>query len=360
VGAKSTPSVSAPGRPSSFNTVGTMSTRQVASVTTNPADTDRPPAAGPVASVVDEDAVRDFSVIPKTLAVIAGQDDRRALATCADRVEQPAHLLIRHRDLVVVPLDGASARRAPRVAVGRVRLEQVDPQEEAAAARVPQPGERFIDDLAARPFVEELPVCVARHPVAVEVEPSRDAEPPIERKRRHEGPGGEASLFEDACQHRHIVSRLHTVVPRTVTRRVAPRQQARVRGQRDGCRREGLVEPCALARQAIHCVRAPGRVAVRAHVIRPKRVDGNDDEILCGRLERGGRRTDRLGRPAACRQNKAGGEGSRWQDPRARRPRHCRNRRSCGGGRPRHCRRCSMRHRGRRPVPEPWLHGAGV
>ena len=108
----------------------------------------------PQRRVVDEDAVADLAVLAERLAVIAGDDDERVRDARAERGEQPAGLAIRGR---------RSRRRSDRsdrpagsdgVAVGRVRLEEVHPQEEggrcslagwAAAAS----AMRLVDDAAA-------------------------------------------------------------------------------------------------------------------------------------------------------------------------------------------------------------------
>ena len=100
------------------------------------------------------------------------------------RVEHPSRLAVRLRDLVVV-----ARRHRPavtRVAVRRVRLEQVHPQEEVFAAMPIQPGDRLVHRDPAGTLVGETAVRAAGHAIAVDLEAGPEPEPMIEWEGRDE------------------------------------------------------------------------------------------------------------------------------------------------------------------------------
>ena len=140
----------------------------------------------------------DFTVLAEGFAMIRGCNDQRRLPRVAQRIDQPARLSIRFRNLLVVAnRDGTPGLVGiGRVAVWRVRLEQVNPGEEPLLAMMLEPVGRFVDDDASRPFVRGAAVLPTRHAIAVGLEASVQSEPPIERKRGDERGCRDAVLRE--------------------------------------------------------------------------------------------------------------------------------------------------------------------
>ncbi len=213
--------------------------------------------------VVDENAVRVLAVFAERLAVIAGDDDQRLGAHRRQRAEQTIHRPIRHRDLIVVPLERRTSRS--RVAVRRVRFEEVDPQEEGgwglgaggmirgrclvcsrsragatadcrlttgdrglATDDCGEPRDRFVDDLGAWAFVGKAAVRGARKAIAVDVEAAVETELMIEREGGDEGAGPEAARVQFGRERRHARRHVHAVVAGAVAGRVAAAHQRRV------------------------------------------------------------------------------------------------------------------------------------
>ena len=149
--------------------------------------------------VVDEDAVRVLAVLAERFAVIAGGDDQR-VGRDAGRARRSAARPRDPRSRSHRRIDRAPAAPDRRIAVRRVRLEEVDPQEEVADWRdcwycALESGSQAIASLttsAAGRSLARLAVGAARQAIAVDVEAAVQAELMIERKRRDERRGRES------------------------------------------------------------------------------------------------------------------------------------------------------------------------
>jgi len=161
-----------------------------------------------------------------------------------------------------------------------VRLEEVHPEKEPSARPAVQPRDRLIDNRAGRPFVGRTSVRSARQGVTVCLESLDQAEAPVQRKGGDEGAGGKPGPGQAFGQRRRAEVDADAVVPRAVPGGVPAGHDARVRGQRD--RRSGVCarEPRTARRQAVHCRRSRGRVAIHTHAIGPQRVDRDEEQVL--------------------------------------------------------------------------------
>ena len=129
------------------------------------------------------EAVPRHAVLAELLAVVRGDDDRRARRPRLgrDEVEQLAEVLVGERDLAVVAIARALAPVDPVVVqVEVVRIEEVRPEEEA-----PRVVGRVAEHLFGELFV------LRRRDVAVGVRVERDARheaPVVEARRRSRRP----------------------------------------------------------------------------------------------------------------------------------------------------------------------------
>src|SRR5262245_3799479 len=142
-----------------------------------------------------------------------------------------------------------------------------------------QPCERFIDDLPSGPLVDHLAVSGRRHAIAVRLKALDQPEAAVERIGRNERRGGKPCLAQCASERWCFWIKADPVMPRAMTGRIAARHQARVRGQRDRCRRIGMRKEHAVTRETVECWRVSVLVAVRANMIGAKCVDSDDDQV---------------------------------------------------------------------------------
>ena len=215
-------------------------------------------------------------MLAEGFAVIGGGDDQR-LSSIPQTVDQTSCLPIRLRDVIVISDGGRTAIGG--VAVGRVRLEQMDPDEPARVPMLPDPGERLVHHDPSGAIVGEAAVAIARHPVAIGLESPDQSEAAIEWKRRDEPRRGEPRVGERLRQRRHRRIDADAVGAGAVSGRVASGHQARVRGQGDrrGC--VGAIEAHAVGGEAIEGWRARRLVAVGADVIGAQGVDGQQEHV---------------------------------------------------------------------------------
>src|SRR5687768_12565396 len=126
--------------------------------------------------------------------MIGGEDNQRRGGAISQGSEELIHEPIGCRDFFVIPRrDGSSARR---VAVGRMRLEQMDPEEHSPGGIGVEPGNGAPHGLVAWALVEWLAICPAGQLVVVNVEAASQAESFVERKCRNKGAGPESRALK--------------------------------------------------------------------------------------------------------------------------------------------------------------------
>ena len=239
--------------------------------------------------VVHEDAVRELAVLAECLAVIAGGNDQRVVRRGAERFHQAAELAIGCRDLIVVPIDHRTS--CVRPAVGRVRLEQVDPEKERPGGRSgsvgwetrgveAKPRDGVIDHLRCGPLVGRAAVGLVAQAIAVDVEAAIQTELMIERERGDEGGRAEAARTKLGGERGHGGRDADAVVARAVAGRIPAGQDRRVRRQRDRCGGVRAVEHHALAGERVERRRPRARPSVRADMVRSQRVDRDQNHVL--------------------------------------------------------------------------------
>ena len=187
--------------------------------------------------VVDEDAVTDLAVLTECFAVIGGGNDHRVVSNWRERIDETTGLPVSLGDFFIVTLARAQTPFVGWIAVGCVRLEQMEPKEEtgarAALTTRGQPGERFVDHFTSGPLVDCVSIPSRWQAIAVGLESFDQSEASIERIRGDERSGRESGFAQLVCQRRRFQIDPHSVMPRAMTCGVAPGHQARVRRQRD-------------------------------------------------------------------------------------------------------------------------------
>ena len=191
--------------------------------------------------VVDEVGVTRLAVVAQALAVVGGEDDERALEQpllAKPRREPPDHL-VGVGDLGQVRLARIARGEGLGRVVGRVRVVEVDPGEEAPLADRLEPGERVVHDLVAglldRAERDHL-VLGEVEIVGVLVEALGEAPLRLEHPGGHEGSRGKARLVQPLGErHLLLVQEEAAVVAHAVVGRHEASEDRRVRreGERD-------------------------------------------------------------------------------------------------------------------------------
>ncbi len=176
--------------------------------------------------VVDEEAVADLAVFAEGFAVIGRDHDQCLCTGGTEPVEQTADLAIRLGDLVVVAIAQRTSGRG--IPVGRMRFEEMHPQERAGVSRGPAPRQCLVHRELAGAFVGGPAVGTTRPAVTVHVEPCGKAEAAIEGKRADEGARREAGRLEGGGERRHALPHRHAVVAGAVRGRIPSAQHRRV------------------------------------------------------------------------------------------------------------------------------------
>ncbi len=231
--------------------------------------------------LVGEDAVGELAMVAERLAMVGGErSDDRARRRGGELVEERREEGVRGRNLAEVGLAGEARGEGRRWRVGRVRIEQVHP-EEARARRLAPPGQRRGDDLVAAPLGErEVGVGPLRIAVVVALEAAVEAEERVERISADEGAGRIARVVQRGRQGRDL---RRQAVARVVAHAVLERVQA---GEDVGVRRQGhdvvgvgIGVDAAARREPVEARRRRRRAAVPADRVPAQRVDRDQDDV---------------------------------------------------------------------------------
>ena len=240
-----------------------------------------------------------LAVVAQRLAVI-GEVHDHGVATQSQRVERrqkPRDLGIGVHDLA-----GVGGRRAAAVIVRRhvrvVRIVEVNPEVERAlgAPWLPQPGDRRLHYRFRGSF--DVGKGAALEPgivegVVVGLVTLTNAPAGMEHVGRDEPSGPVAGCLKTLRKGGGVLSQDEArVVAHGVVWRVEPREERRVRRQRQRHLRDSVLEHHALPRQP----RGRGRLerrAVRREVIATQRVDGDHDDVGLSESRALRRRMDR-------------------------------------------------------------------
>ena len=214
----------------------------------------------PERRLVGEDPVRRLSVLAQRLTVVRGQDDQRpgARPVRQEGLQEAPERSVGRRHLALVGLAPELRRQRLGGLVGEVGLVEVDPAE---PGRVPgradeaareadrlDPGALLLEEHGPRRGVHEA--------VLVDVEALPETEPRIEGKRAHEGPGAVPVGPQQGGEGCGPIREAEPgVVPDTVVRREASREDVRVGGQGGHVVGVRAVEADPLRREPVH----PGR-----------------------------------------------------------------------------------------------------
>ena len=175
-------------------------------------------------------------------------------------------------------------RVVPRRGVRRVRVVEVDPEEERLSLVLPEPAQRLVHRLVAGPLDRVHPglLLVAAQVEVVEVAREALVDPPA--RVEHEG-GHEPARPVAACRERLGERRLlgsqvvAAVVAHAVARRERPGEERGVGRQRERHDRRRALEAQAARGEAVEPGRARRGVTVAADVVGPCRVDRHDEEV---------------------------------------------------------------------------------
>ena len=233
-----------------------------------------------------------FAVLAERLAVIAEDDDDRAIeaAVAGEMIEQTAQLQIGCRNLRVVRADHrrrkALADRCGRI-VRRMRLVEMHPREERARPILVEPFDGFRHDLAAGPLhgVEaDVHAVLAEIEVVEEaIEALGDAPSTIEDERGDEPAGAVPSGAHDFCERLLLLAEIEAaVVAHAMRAGEGSGHERRVRRECQRRRRGRLREPDAAGREGVERRRLRRGIPIAADMIRPQRVDGDDEDVESG------------------------------------------------------------------------------
>ena len=240
--------------------------------------------------LVEQHGVRDFSVLAERLPVIGKDGHHRVLlvARGAQPVEHAAELRIGVGDLAVVrPAGEGGPVRLGRVVRG-MRVVEVHPDEERPVrGRRGQPPEGGVHDVARgtlRPRARDGAVLEV---LAERVEALPEPEGGGHGVGAHEGRRAVTPPLQHRGQRLMLrVEREDDVVADAVDGRVEAGEDRRVGGAGQRDRALSVREAGAAGGQPVQARRAGRGVAVRAHVVRAKGVDGDEEEVGARRAMR--------------------------------------------------------------------------
>ena len=161
--------------------------------------------------------------------------------------------------------------------IGRMRVEQVCPDEERLRAVLVDPGERGINHRVRRSFNRSSRF--SQKLIVVPVEPTRESERPLERipadERRRRISTGPHRL----CDRPYIGGRAKAVVgPDPMTRWIQTGEHRRVCRKRKRHLRDCRRKARRVLRKPIERWRQPASRTVRADPIRAERIDGDKED----------------------------------------------------------------------------------
>jgi hypothetical protein len=233
--------------------------------------------------------VRPLPVIAEPLAVVGEHRHDRAVedSLLLQVVEQDAEPVVGVGDLggVARPVVALHGEREGGV-VGRVRVEEMDPEEErSVAALTVDPGPGGGDRLRRASLGEmDAALGLAALGVLVVIEPRVEPESRVERRPADERRGPVPGVPQQLGERREtpplaVGQASPQVVAETVAHRLEAREHAGVRGegQRTRCRRGVEADPAR--REAIDPGRRARRSSEARDVVSPQRVHGDQDQV---------------------------------------------------------------------------------
>ena len=231
--------------------------------------------------------MRVLAVVAKGFAVIRGNDDQ---GVGAGGLDQPAGSAIDGGDLAVVRRRAKARLQICRRIVRIVGVEEVGPQEPRSACGrrldTGHPLDGTRDDIVCatldrgiaiftRPLQPES--CVVDVEAAIET--GRRAAFRVENQRSDERAGPVAVVAQELRQVRNRRGQRCAEIVHAVARRKRARQQRRVRHRRHGRLRERAGEDDAVARQQVEVRRQPARRTEKAHAVRARRVERDQQDV---------------------------------------------------------------------------------
>jgi len=226
-----------------------------------------------------------LAVLRKPLAMVRQHRDERLVGSGVLRNgrEQSPQLLVGVGYLSVVePVAVCFAEGRGRV-VGRMRIEDVHPEEEPPAGARCQPRGRAIHYLARPPFgifALQLAAAFLRHFIVVNRESAVESKLAFQHRRPDKRRRIPSLLVQDRSQSgmrsvQDETARVADLVPR----RVEPGEDAGMRRRRKWGGGDGVLKQHAFASEAVESGRLDFRIAVAAQAVGPQGVDGEQDEI---------------------------------------------------------------------------------
>src|SRR5262245_3097536 len=190
-------------------------------------------------AVVDEERVVRLTVVAEALAVIAEDDDDRAIVD-ARRLElsdQATNLRVRKRNLTSIRAPFITREKWLGRIERRVGIVEVNPREEGLPRLLLDPRKRFVHHLIGRPLnARQRKAATLAHVEVVEerIEPLIDPPFRIEDIGRHERAGPVSAFFQTLGQ-RHLLrtEKEAAVVADAMLGWELPCEDRRVGGQRE-------------------------------------------------------------------------------------------------------------------------------
>ena len=203
-----------------------------------------------------------------------------AFARCLDGREEPSDLLVDEGDLVVVRLRVPPGEGSGRI-VRSVDVVVVDPQEEGAAVRALEPLDRPLRGHVSPALGEPHGPRRGAHLVVVVIESLGESALRVEHEARHEGRRLVAAVREHFREGSLLASEpVEGVGAGAVMPGVETGEDRRVARERGGRRGHGTGEDDTARAQTIEVWRVDRVIAVAAEPVRPRRIEGDDEEVL--------------------------------------------------------------------------------
>ncbi len=232
--------------------------------------------------LVDEDAVGLLAVLAEALPVIGRHRDEQVAraAGLLQGLEQPAELRVAEGDLSLVRMQRGLTPGRRRL-VGHVRIEEVQPDEEALPGSEPgEPGQRVVDHLVGGALdVQVSHRLPGRLWGVIDLEALVEAEARVQHEAPHEGRGAPAPLGEHLRDQPRLRRQCeHGVVVHSVGSRIDTGEDRSVRGERDGCRGDRPLEENPLPGEPVEGGRPRSVAAVGTDAVGPRRVEGDEQD----------------------------------------------------------------------------------
>ncbi len=232
-----------------------------------------------------------LAVVAKALAVVRKENHDRAVvqSPLLQEPQEPSDDLVGAGDLSVVGERVPASEGLGRL-VGRVRLEEVQEREERLVSPPADPLRQKRRRLvaAALDAGERLVDLRRLDGVLVELETARDARRVREHDRR-DGAARRVALLREIGRQRRggRAEGIPEVVPHAVLRRQQTREDRRMRRQRQGHVGVRVLVQDSVFSESVEVRRLDPPVPVRRKMVRPERVDRDQDDRRAGKNEAG-------------------------------------------------------------------------